>query len=356
VVTLGTIGRSGHQQIEFRPETKMTVLKVDPTDLANTRFALSPMVELVGALVVMANPGPPAAWLAPWVARHRAIFDEVAAAEPTLSALLAAMHGARWTPDFLVPPPSGMDTTFAAELSLVRTTPIERVHRDLELTALAGPHNADRLGSAHRPPPEAFAAPEAIDRLAGALDALWSRTLAPDWPVRRALLERDVVHRAGQLATYGWARALAGLRPGLRWLDGGAIQINDWDSPPYVVDGAGLVLVPGGFNNVWISADPAAGYALIYPARGIAAPIDAAAADGLDRLIGQARARLLRALADPASTTHLVGALGMTLGAVGDHLAVLRAAGLVTRARSGRSVLYRLTPLGAALAAAPTET
>ena len=67
---------------------------------------------------------------------------------------------------------------------------------------------------------------------------------------------------------------------------------------------------------------------------------------GLDRLLGRSRASVLRALAEPASTSQLVGLLGMALGAVGDHLAVLRGAGLVTRARAGRLVLYRRTALG----------
>ncbi|MDG4823468.1 helix-turn-helix domain-containing protein [Asanoa sp. WMMD1127] len=327
----------------------MTVVKVDPTDLANTRFALSPMVELVGALATVAEPGGGPGWLAPWVDRHRPTFAAVAAEEPTLAALLAALRGARWTPDFLLPTPSGMDTTIEAELARVRATELKRVHRDLVLTAHANPHNAGRIDRAQ--PPAAFTAPGALDRLADALALVWERTLAPEWPLRRALLERDVVQRAGRLATYGWAGALEGLRDGFRWLDTGAIRINDWNSPPYVVAGARLVLVPGGFGRGWIGANPPDGYALVYPARGIAAPPDTPAGDGLDRLVGRARARLLRALAEPASTTQLVGALDMTLGAVGDHLAVLRDAGLVTRARSGRSVLYRHTPLGAALAA-----
>jgi len=58
------------------------------------------------------------------------------------------------------------------------------------------------------------------------------------------------------------------------------------------------------------------------------------------------------ALDAPASTTHLARSLGMTTGAVGDHLAVLRRAGLLRRARDGRSVLYERTPLGDAMAGA----
>ncbi len=72
----------------------------------------------------------------------------------------------------------------------------------------------------------------------------------------------------------------------------------------------------------------------------------------LHRLLGGSRAAILLALEDPASTTQLAATLGQSLGGVGDHLTVLREAGLVTRARSGRSVLYRRTPVGDALAAA----
>jgi Predicted transcriptional regulators len=74
----------------------------------------------------------------------------------------------------------------------------------------------------------------------------------------------------------------------------------------------------------------------------------------LHRLLGGSRAAILLALEDPASTTQLAGTLGQSLGGIGDHLAVLREAGLVARARSGRSVLYRRTPVGDALAAAET--
>jgi DNA-binding transcriptional ArsR family regulator len=94
---------------------------------------------------------------------------------------------------------------------------------------------------------------------------------------------------------------------------------------------------------------------LVYPARGTAALWGEQATvpqpDALTALVGRARARLLLALDAPASTSHLARSLAMAPGAVGDHLAILRGAGLLVRARSGRSVLYRRTPLGEALVA-----
>ena len=125
-----------------------------------------------------------------------------------------------------------------------------------------------------------------------------------------------------------------------------------WDSPPFVLGEARLVLVPNNFGWGWLGLNPPDAFALVYPARGVAAPLDEQAAGALERLIGRSRTVLLRALDGPASTTQLVAAHGMALGAVGDHLAVLRDTGLVTRIRSGRSVLYQRTALGDALAGA----
>jgi DNA-binding transcriptional ArsR family regulator len=321
----------------------MTVVKVDSNDLANIRFALSPMAEVVGALQVLAKTSAPP-WLADWARHSRPQLARLSAEFPTLAALMRTLHGARWTPDFLVPPPAGMDTAFADEAALVRTTSPDRLRADLALTA--GGHRIPGGG----PVPPGFEAPDIVERLTDSVAAVWEVLLAPEWPARRALLERDVVQRAGRLVTYGWAQALEGLRPGYRWLAEGGIQINDWDSPPYVVAGARLVLVPNGFSQGWICVDPPNGFALVYPAGGIAAPPEKRTRDGLDRLLGQSRARILRELETPCSTTQLVSILGLGLGSVGDHLAVLRAAGLVTRVRTGRSVLYRRTPLGDALA------
>ncbi len=151
--------------------------------------------------------------------------------------------------------------------------------------------------------------------VADVLSAAWQALLEPEWPTLRAILERDVVYRAGQLTSRGWAAAPGDLRLDPPW-------------PP----------------------------ALVYPARGVAAlwerPGRPAPGSALDRLLGPSRATILIALEEPASTTQLVATLGQSLGGIGEHLAVLREAGLISRARSGRSVLYRRTPAGHALAAA----
>jgi DNA-binding transcriptional ArsR family regulator len=61
---------------------------------------------------------------------------------------------------------------------------------------------------------------------------------------------------------------------------------------------------------------------------------------------------MLTALAEPCSTTALARRLQITPGAVSQHLSVLLDAGLVTRSRVGRSVLYQGTRFGDMLAAA----
>ena len=63
-------------------------------------------------------------------------------------------------------------------------------------------------------------------------------------------------------------------------------------------------------------------------------------------LLGPPRARLLALLDRPASTTELAHRLAVSPSAVSQHLRVLRAAGLLSKARSGRSVLYLRSPLG----------
>ncbi|WP_426506388.1 helix-turn-helix domain-containing protein [Dactylosporangium sp. McL0621] len=59
----------------------------------------------------------------------------------------------------------------------------------------------------------------------------------------------------------------------------------------------------------------------------------------LAALVGRARARLLAELAAPASTTDLARRTGLTPGGVSQHLAVLRASGLVSAHREGRAVI-----------------
>jgi DNA-binding transcriptional ArsR family regulator len=324
-------------------------IEVGPADLAACRYAISPLIEATCALRLVAgleNAGP----LGPVVARLRPRYEELRR-DPAVGTLVALFRPSGYNADFIQPPPAGVGLTFAEEIAAVRRTPLQRARAEIARN-LAG----------HRTPP-AYArrildAPDVVARLADGIAAAWTALIEPEWPRLRAILERDVVQRAGRLAAYGWADALADLDPRLSWRsDGptGAIEVRVRDQSRHPLGGRGLLFVPTVFGKFLWYVEPPWPYAIVYPARGIAdllGPADPARSpDALDRLIGASRATVLRALGVPATTSQLVAQLGLALGTVGDHLRALHDAGLVTRTRVGRAVRYERTTLGDALTA-----
>lgn len=310
-------------------------------DLALTRFAISPMWELVRSVVALRDPSH-AALHVPWLRSLSGRLGGLALER------LAALNPPRgYTPDFLVPLPSGPLGDIEDDLDALRATPVAHIRADMALFA-----------SQHKRGPE-IAAPylahprREVRRLADVLEGYWGRALEPVWPRLRAVLDADIAYRARRLTTGGPTALFADLNPSAAWqqpyLD---VHVPGHDAT-FDLDGRGLLLVPSAFATRPVVSDRAPWLpGVIYPARGIAtlwqqAP---AASGGLERLIGGSRATMLIDLAAPRSTTELAERLSLSPGTTSHHLAALREAGLVIGRRDGRSVLYARTPLGDALA------
>jgi hypothetical protein len=325
-------------------------IEVGNEDLTTSRFAISPLWELTHALRLLASPQA-TSMLRPWLTRTRDRYRVL-----TREADIAVINTLSWPgggADFLAPIPAGVSTTIGDLLDEVRSTPADHAHQQVAEALLRQPvmdQRVERILTGDR----------VAEYVADVLAAAWQALLEPDWPTLRAILERDVVYRAGQLASRGWAAALGDLHPELSWEHGRIVLRRMAGVEDAALGGRGLLFVPSVF--IWprmaLGLDPPWPPSLVYPARGVAALWERPAAGGsqpgtaLDRLLGPSRAAILIALEEPASTTQLAATLGQSLGGIGDHLAVLREAGLISRARSGRSVLYRRTPVGDALAAA----
>jgi DNA-binding transcriptional ArsR family regulator len=331
-------------------------IEVRREDLTTSRFAVSPLWELTHALRLLSGVDAPRGdtLLRPWLARARDRYRELAR-EADIEVILA-LNPPGWGADFLARVPLDTSTTIWELLDQVRSTPADQVRREVAEVMRRQPPADPRMR-------RLLTGDHLAGYAADVLAAAWRALIEPEWATLRAILERDVVYRAGQLASRGWAAALADLHPDLGWSEG-RIELNRWRCDEDAeLGGRGLMFIPSVFIWPGLAAmlDPPWPPALIYPARGVAAlwqepgrrPGPGGAA--LDRLIGSSRAAILLALEEPASTSQLAATLGQSVGGTGDHLAVLHAAGLVTRARSGRSVLYRRTPVGDALAAAPAE-
>ncbi|BCJ30757.1 ArsR/SmtB family transcription factor [Actinocatenispora sera] len=321
----------------------MLELRLGVTDLASMWFAYSPLQETVFSVRALVLPGMYAPRL-PW---HDDVAEHLNPEDVEL--LYAMMPPRRWLPDFLTPRPQAPGPKFAEQLATVRATPGALGWHDI--LAAYGPDRLPPVLAAGEADPDAL-----IEQIATVLDRYWRRCVRPWWPRMRAVLDADIVHRSRSLAV-GGARALfADLHDRVSWSDGVLTvrQTSRLQHSAVEVAGRGLALVPSVFaRGAMTVVDPAGPPVISYPARGRSTLWEAAqpaTEAALARLIGAPRARLLALLRHPASTTELAYRLGVTAAAVSQQLSVLHAAGLVTRARSGRSVLYARTTLGDRLA------
>ncbi|MGW4178643.1 ArsR/SmtB family transcription factor [Streptomyces rubiginosohelvolus] len=323
-------------------------IEVRAGDLGASRFAISPITQVTAALLVLS--GRVQSWATlPWANRNRGRLQAMCEAEPALAALVSTLRARGYNPDFIAPPPQGTASTFAQDLAAVRETSAEQAHQEVA-----------RVFQGRELPAEVahvFDSPDPVGRYTAALALTWKELVAPDWNRMRTVLQRDLARRADRLVAGGWDGALGEMAPKVCWhasAPEAAIRIPDMPDEKRILRGGGILFLPNVFDALWVCLDDPWRNAIVYPADGAAALWPASTSSDpvpahLAHLVGRSRALILTAIDGPITTTQLTESLNMSLGAVGDHLSVLRRSGLVGGTRVGRTVVYRRTALGDAL-------
>ena len=313
-------------------------------DLVRTRFAISPLFDLIWSTDVLRDPAGHSLHL-PWA---RAARRRLEGFDYELLDVLATSSQRGYVPDFLAPPPTTPLAELGDELARVRATPPERVAARDRLALRGGrrcrPRSRGRCSTIPR-----AASTSSPTVMAG----YFERAIAPWWQEIRAALESDILHRARRLTAGGAIEVFADLHPQVRWREG-VLEVDRRHDQDVDLRGRGLLLVPAAFAwpRVFAMTDEPWQPALVYTPRGLGT-LWAPPADGdreaLADLLGRRRAAILATLGTPAATSDLAARLGASPAGVNEHLGVLRRAGLVRAARDGRRVLYSRTPAGDAL-------
>jgi hypothetical protein len=288
------------------------ILRFQPADLLQCRFAVSPLGEVTDALRFLARTArhaPPGAdgYHLPWQRQVRPLLADLG-----IGPLLALTGISGYQPDFLNPVPDSPFAEIGTEIDRVRAAPPDRVAAEmakaLALPGAPGP-GADARG---RPdaaraladhPWLADAPAKARDTLAGMLEVAWTALIEPWWPRMRDILDADITYRARRMANAGIAATIgaqqvpnavarrgAPLRPARGFPGAGPFR-------PGTRLGPECVRLARGWHGLGspIGNQPGTGiFGLWEPG--------ARSAGDLARLIGKTRAELLTALADPPST------------------------------------------------------
>lgn len=310
------------------------------SDVARTRFAVSPLWEVVASVRTYQTAGVRSV--------HRRWREEVrprlAAAGLERGLLVDLVPPAGYTPDFITPPPGAGGGRLDGELRELAATPVAEIRRELTEFGLL----TARIQEMYADPAAGMA------RLIAEIAAYWELALAPYWPKVQAVLAADVFHQARRLAADGAEAVLGGLHPSVRW-SAGTLTVTDRSCPADTpLHGKGLVLVPSVFawSSVATTAAAPVTKQLFYPSRGWGSVWErerTAVPEAVAAVLGRTRALLLVELTVPATTSELADRTGLSAGGVSQHLTALRDAGIVSAHRTGRSVLYMRTAVAESL-------
>jgi DNA-binding transcriptional ArsR family regulator len=327
--------RTGVQHMEIK-------IRVSPEDLMNTRFAYSPLVELVTSFFVLNNPhihAPNFHWLDE---ARRALHNHKF---PYLMDLVGGKK--HYVPDFLTPTPEGTRLDLDTEIDTLLGVSDDIIRDNIQkLITDTGETELRNLFLAY--PREMMLC------LVDELRLYWKQVMAHHWPSVTSILDGDILHRARQMAVNGAPAILGQIHNSLSY-DAGYLTISkphkshcDMD---FTLKGDGIQLVPTAFlcSSLWWQIVPEWRPMLIYQARGIGLwrPIDADEGEtSLEIALGAGRARVLQSLMTPLNTGEIARFLDITSAAVSQHLSRLQDAGLVESHRSGKRVYYQLTRRG----------
>jgi DNA-binding transcriptional ArsR family regulator len=313
-------------------------LRVDAETVARTRFSPSPASESLAWLKLTAAAG-----------RHPVFGDpgplaRASLAHPDVALLVSLLPrtGDVYTPDLLTPQP-GTATRHRDLLDeqIARIEATEQDDLEAQVFTYTQAHWSRPLAATTRRAAESGRMPR---RLASGLARFWRDTLADGWAELHSIIDQDITHRAKAIARHGVGGVLGALHPDIGWAGDAITFAATWDGE---IDVAGreLVLAPGvlSWPGFAVQVDVPDQLVLYYPAHRVGTGRDHRPGR-IAPVVGAARAALLADLETARSTAELATRIGYAPGTISYHLGALHRAGLVSKVRDGRFVLYQQTP------------
>jgi DNA-binding transcriptional ArsR family regulator len=323
---------------EFRllMDCQVAALELSELERRPVRLEVSPAPTLFALVadVAGARRGAPHEWLA----RVRSTLDR---RDLPILAPIAARPGA-FVPASVVPRRGADAGELADELDRIAELPADVLLEDIEFACGPEPEGAWA--------PVARAPRRWLPRYAETLRRAWRGVRRP-WAEAAELFEREV-RRVGVACARGTAaELLPGIHPRAS-VEDGHWKLADPDLTTLHLGEQGLSLLPmlGGSDSgrAGIRDDGTLEW-IAYPLAGAWAEQARRVPAELAALIGEQRARLLRALDSPRSVGRLAETLMAVPSAATHHVGALETAGLVVRERDGRRVMVHRTSRGTRL-------